>query len=113
MSAANLLNTKAATYAAVAVVGALLVYVVGKRLAAAAPDAIAAAGQAVNPTNPANVFHSGVNAIGGAVSGRGSDWSLGSWVYDVFHDEYDPNAPSGAAAADERTWWENLKEKIW
>lgn len=113
MSGASILNSKAAAYGAVAVVAAVLLYVVGKKLAGAAPGAVAAVGQAVNPVNPDNVFASGVNAVGGAVSGRGAEWSLGSWVYDVFHDEYDPNAPAGAAGADERSWLENLKERIW
>jgi hypothetical protein len=112
MSAANLLNTKAATYAAVAVVAAVALYVIGRKVAGAVPGAVSAVGQAVNPVNPDNVFATGVNRVGGAVSGQGSDWSLGSWIYDLTHEDYDPNAPA-AARADESNWWANLKERIW
>lgn len=56
-------------------------------------QAAAAAGQAVNPLNPDNVFASGVNAVGGAIvtdpagPGKNADgsWSLGGWVYDVLN----------------------------
>ena len=111
MRASNLLNTKAATYAAVAAVGAVALYFVGKKLLNAAPGAIGTAAQAVNPVNPNNIFYAGTNAVGGAVSGSGPDWSLGSWFYDLTHDDYDPNAPS--SAADQQSWWDNLKGKIW
>lgn len=38
---------------------------------------------------------------------------LGRTVYDWTHTDYDPNAPAGSAAAEERSWWANLKERIW
>lgn len=38
----------------------------------------------INPASNQNLVYQGVNAVGGAVAGR-SDWSLGSWVYDVTH----------------------------
>jgi hypothetical protein len=41
---------------------------------------------AVNPVNPNNVIYGGVNAVGGALSGN-DDFSLGSWFYDVVHNE--------------------------
>ncbi|MCZ2495723.1 hypothetical protein GN316_03030 [Xylophilus sp. Kf1] len=41
---------------------------------------------AVNPTNPNNVIYSGVNSVGGAVTGT-KDWSLGSAIYDWMHPE--------------------------
>lgn len=114
MSAANLLNTKAAQYAAVAAVAAVALYFIGKKIVGAAPGAVGAAAQAVNPVNPNNVFASGVNAVGGAVSGQGADWSLGSWIYDLTHAPYDPNAgASPTAQRDAGNWWDNLKERIW
>jgi hypothetical protein len=46
----------------------------------------AAVGNAVNPLNDKNIFYSGVNNVGGAVTGK-TDFSLGVWIYDVFHDD--------------------------
>jgi len=39
---------------------------------------------AVNPVNPNNVFASGVNSVGSAVTGD-SNFSLGVWLYDATH----------------------------
>lgn len=39
---------------------------------------------AVNPVNQENIFHTGVNKIGSALSNN-PDFSLGSWVYDIFN----------------------------
>lgn len=41
-------------------------------------------GNAVNPTNPDNVFYEGVNSVGGAVTGD-EHFSLGGWIYERFH----------------------------
>lgn len=49
-----------------------------------AKETAAAVGNAVNPVNPGNIFYSGVNEIGGAITGDGS-FSLGSWFYDLTH----------------------------
>lgn len=38
----------------------------------------------VNPADNRNVVYSGVNGIGGAISGD-SSWTLGGWIYDVTH----------------------------
>jgi len=51
--------------------------------------AVEAAGDAVNPVDKDNIFHSGVNAVGAAVSGK-EGWSLGGWVYDVTHPNRGP-----------------------
>lgn len=40
---------------------------------------------AVNPTSDKNIFYQGANAIGGAVTGQGEDFSLGTWLYNVTH----------------------------
>lgn len=51
-------------------------------------DAIKDAAEAtipyINPADTHNVIYSGVNGIGGAVSGD-SNWTLGGWIYDVTH----------------------------
>lgn len=52
--------------------------------AAAVTDGVKQVAQKVNPVNPSNVVNSGVTAVGTAVTGDQS-WSLGGWVYDVFH----------------------------
>lgn len=98
MSAAKLLNTDAAKYAAVAVVAAIALYLVGRKVAGAVADNAATIGNAVNPVSDRNIFYRGTNAVGGALSGS-ADWSLGSWLYDVTHDDYDPNAPAQAAGS--------------
>lgn len=41
-----------------------------------------AIGDAVNPVNPENVFYSGTNAVGEALTGE-EGFSLGAWLYDV------------------------------
>lgn len=51
-----------------------------------AGDTVKDAANAVNPTNPDNVFYEGVNSVGSAVSGD-EHWSLGSWIYELTHEE--------------------------
>lgn len=41
---------------------------------------------AVNPLDNDNVIYTGVNAIGGRITGS-NDFSLGSWIYDKTHDD--------------------------
>lgn len=50
--------------------------------AGAAVDAVGKGLHAINPTNNDNVAARAVNNIGAAVSGN-SDFSLGSWLYDL------------------------------
>jgi len=38
----------------------------------------------VNPASDQNLIYSGVNGIGGALSGD-KDWTLGNWLFDVTH----------------------------
>ena len=47
-------------------------------------EAAGRVGQAVNPTNPENVFYRGVNSIGAAISGD-DNFNLGVWTYDILH----------------------------
>lgn len=63
---------------------AFVLYKTGKGVANAVPKALGAAGSAINPLNPENIFASGVNAVGAALSGS-PGFSLGSWIYDVTH----------------------------
>ncbi len=39
----------------------------------------------IRPTSDQNLIYRGVNAVGGAVSGEGSAWTLGGWIYDITH----------------------------
>lgn len=41
-------------------------------------------GDALNPTSSGNLAYSGVNGVGAAVSGN-KDFSLGVWIYELFH----------------------------
>lgn len=114
--------------------GVVAVYLVGRAALAKLDGAGAAAG--IGETLGRGAAELVGGAVSGVASGTGSilgsvikapsqiadstvqsatggrSLSLGSWIYDVFHDEYDPNAPP-AAQADERTWWESMKERIW
>lgn len=49
-----------------------------------AGDTVARAGQAVNPTNPDNIFYGAVNSVGRELSGD-EHFSLGGWIYDITH----------------------------
>ena len=40
--------------------------------------------QAVNPTNPENVFYEGTNAVGEALTGD-EHFTLGGWLYEKFN----------------------------
>jgi hypothetical protein len=71
------------------VVGLIVLAYLGKKTA----DAAKAVGQAVNPVSDQNIFYSGTNAIGGALTGD-QNFSLGVWVYDALHPAPDdPQAP--------------------
>lgn len=92
MKLAKFANTKAGMVAAVAVVGVVVVYLAEKKAREAAADI----GQAINPVNNDNIFASGVDSVGSKLTGN-ENFKLGSWIYDQFHDKYDPNAPSNAS----------------
>lgn len=77
----NILNTKAGAYAALVVVGAFVVYFLGRRVVADVGQAAAAVGEAVNPVSDQNIFYRGVNAVGEAITGA-KDFSLGTAIYD-------------------------------
>ena len=78
------LNTKGGAVA-VGVVGILIIgYIVKKQAEEAIPEAAKAVGQAVNPINDENIFYTGVNAIGGYISGE-DNWKLGAKIYDWTH----------------------------
>jgi hypothetical protein len=88
----NILNTKAGGYAAMVLVGGVLIYFVAKKFSGAVGDAARAVGEAVNPTSDKNLAYRGVNAVGEALTGD-TDFNLGGWIYDLTHKDYDPNAP--------------------
>lgn len=104
-SAGELINSKPVMVAVGVAVAAIAVYFIGKKVlggigdaAGAVGDAVAkgakAVGTAVNPTSDKNLAYRAANALGGTLAGQ-SDFSLGSWFYDVFNPRpYDPNNPS-------------------
>ena len=91
MNATGFLNTKAAAYGAVILVGGALLYWVANKVIDKAAGAASAVGNAVNPTSDKNLAYRGVNGVGAVLTGDPS-WSLGSWLYDVFNPPPDPNA---------------------
>lgn len=80
---------KPATVAILATVAAVAgVYLItrGARAAtSAAGDIITATGRAIDPTSPENLAYRGVNAVGGTLTGQGSNFSLGSWLFEVLN----------------------------
>ncbi len=95
MSGNGILNSKAAVYGVLAVVGVAAIYFFGRKLLNAAGSGISSAasavGTAINPVDPNNLAYRGVNGVGASISGDNS-WSLGGWIYDLTHPAYDPNA---------------------
>jgi len=67
---------------AIAVIGALALYLIAKKRNAAGAAA---------PVSSQNLAYRGVNAVGASVAGDTS-YALGSWVYDLVHQAYDPSA---------------------
>jgi hypothetical protein len=51
-------------------------------------------GTRLNPASDQNLMYGGVNAVGGAITGT-SDFSLGSWLYDVINPEPAPVTSGG------------------
>jgi len=51
-----------------------------------AGEALEKAGEAVNPTSDQNLAYQGVNSVGAAVTGD-EHFSLGSWIYELTHEE--------------------------
>lgn len=61
--------------------GAVLLWITKNK----AEGVVNGAVESVNPVNRNNIFYSGVNAVGGALTNN-SDFSLGAWIYDATHD---------------------------
>lgn len=74
---------KDSTKLALALAGLGAVAFVLYRSGKALPQALSSLGNSINPTNPNNVFASGVNAIGAAATGDPA-WSLGGTAYRIF-----------------------------
>lgn len=107
----NILNTKAGGYAAMVLVGGVLIYFVVKKLGGAVGDAARAVGDAVNPTSDKNLAYRGVNAVGEALTGD-TDFNLGGWIYDVTHkDPNPPFVPRSVQVKEEAGFFERLLGK--
>lgn len=74
MSAVKVLDTKAGMVVAIGAVGLLTLYLAEKK--------IREVGSSISPTNPSNIFATGVNNVGAMISGN-ENFKLGAWVYDV------------------------------
>ncbi len=80
MQVTKMMNTKVGMVVAVAAVGAVGLYFAEKK----ARVAVAAVGEAIDPTNNDNVFASGVDKVGAKLTGN-ENFKLGGWIYDVFN----------------------------
>ncbi len=70
--------------------------------------ALAATADAVNPASDQNLAYRGVNAVGAAISGRDS-FSLGSWVYDLFHEDANLASNPKPRTDEEMAFWANQR----
>lgn len=63
------------------------VLLVGREIKRAVVSAAGDAANAVNPTNPDNVFSQGTNAVGDALDDGidNNSFSLGAWIWEVLH----------------------------
>lgn len=98
-------------FGGVAIAG-FVVFVIVK-IGRAAPGAVAAAAGEVggffNPLDQRNAINRGLNAIGDAIDDAedNESFSIGSFIFDLFNPEFDPNAPitdqDGATRAAQNT----------
>ncbi len=77
----------------------VIAYVLLKRTGGVAAQVAEKVGAAVNPANPDNIVNQGVSAAGAAVTGN-KNWTLGTWLYDVFNG--DELAAADKAQADKK-----------
>ena len=69
-----------------AAAGVGLALYLGRKAAAEAVEVAESAVEAITPTNPENIFYSGVSSVGEAITGD-ENWTLGSAIYDMLHKE--------------------------
>lgn len=86
----NILNTKAGAYGAAVLVGGVVLYFFGKQILDWFKDQAPPPGS-FDPTSDKNLAYRGANAVGGALTGD-DNFTVGGWLYDLTHAEYDPNA---------------------
>lgn len=67
-------------------VGAVGAYFGARFIAGQAAKKAAAVGNAINPVNDENVFYSGVNSVGGSLTGD-KYFTLGGWIYEKLNGE--------------------------
>ena len=80
------LNTKAGMVVAAGATVLVLAYFAEKKVRAVSNDVI----DAIDPTDPNNIFASGVDNVGASLTGN-KNFKLGAWIYDVFHPPIDLN----------------------
>lgn len=54
----------------------------------------------VNPASDKNFVYGGANALGGALTGQGSNFTVGGWLYDVTHPDPVMSPPQPAVNLD-------------
>ena len=108
------LDSKAGTVAIGIITAAAVLWFFSRRASSAVGDAASAVGTAFNPLDQGNLVNRGVNAIGDQFDGGGDDdsFSFGSWLFDLFNPEYDPNAPVVSADDELRLiQWDQLPRR--
>lgn len=59
----------------------------------------------LNPASDQNAAYTAVNTVGGALTGEGDGFSLGSYLYDLLNDTPDPTAPVTVAPRNNASAW--------
>lgn len=97
----KLLNSRTAMMVGGIIAAGGVLWFLSNRAASAAGRAADSVKTAFNPTSGDNLVNRGVGAVGDALSGGESgSFSFGSWLYDLTHPEYDPNADTGGDTLD-------------
>lgn len=106
------LNSKAVTVAFGVLAAGVVVFWLTRKASESVATGAAAVGDLVNPTSGGNLINRGVTAIGDALDDAqdNDSFTVGGWVYDLFHPEFDPNAP--ITEEDQRLKREFSKETV-
>jgi len=83
---AQFLNTKAGMVVAVGATVLVLAYLAESKAKEVGSNVV----DALDPTDPDNIFASGVDNVGATLTGN-ENFKLGAWVYDLFHEPININ----------------------
>lgn len=96
---------KPTTVAILAGTAALTLIYLAHQAAKGGSTLIRTIGDQVDPTNPENIAYSGINKVGSVLASDPSgNWTLGGWLYEATHEEYDPNRATAPTDPHTFTW---------